>query len=139
MGGAAPLRADASPRGEWTVVIFSGRSRLARWLASFGLPSRGPTCDDCGMVEGPDERIRALEAEVRRLQVMLASAPDFISRLSIDGKFLYLNRLAPGFQMEQVLGSSLDLYVPPEARAQAHAAMKAACETRTVQQYATTG
>jgi PAS domain S-box-containing protein len=91
------------------------------------------------MVEGPEERIRGLEAEVRRLQVMLASAPDFISRLTIDGKFLYLNRLAPGFTMEQVLGSSIDVYLPPDARPQAHAAMKAAHETRTVQQYATTG
>ncbi|MEY2929555.1 MAG: hypothetical protein RL033_304, partial [Pseudomonadota bacterium] len=52
------------------------------------------------MSEGQEERVRALEAEVRRLQVMLESAPDFITRITTDGNFLYLNRLAPGFQMD---------------------------------------
>jgi two-component system, cell cycle sensor histidine kinase and response regulator CckA len=91
------------------------------------------------MAEALQERVRALEAEVRRLRVMLESAPDFITSITNDGKFLYLNRLAPGFQMEQVLGTAIDAYVPPEARERAHAAMKAASETRSVQQYATVG
>ncbi|MEY4548527.1 MAG: hypothetical protein RL685_4722 [Pseudomonadota bacterium] len=91
------------------------------------------------MSEGQEERVRALEAEVRRLQVMLESAPDFITRITTDGNFLYLNRLAPGFQMEQVLGTSINAYLPPEARERASIAMTAARETRSVQQYATAG
>jgi two-component system, cell cycle sensor histidine kinase and response regulator CckA len=86
-----------------------------------------------------EERIRALEAEVRRLQALLESAPDFITRITVDGKFLYLNRLAPGFRMEDVVGTSVDNYVPPEHRERAHAAMSAARETQAVQQYATVG
>jgi PAS domain S-box-containing protein len=41
--------------------------------------------------------------------------------------------------MDQVLGTSVNAYLPPEARERAHTAMKAARETRSVQQYATAG
>ena len=91
------------------------------------------------MTDSNAERIRALEEEVRRLTQMLESAPDFITRITVDGDFLYLNRLAPGFQMSDVLGTSADGYVPPEFLERAHAAMRAARETRTTQQYATLG
>lgn len=86
-----------------------------------------------------DERIRLLEAEVARLHTMLSSAPDFITRLTVDGDFLYLNRLAPGFRMEEVLGTSCYQYVPPEYRGRAREAMQRARETRSLQQYSTIG
>jgi two-component system, cell cycle sensor histidine kinase and response regulator CckA len=89
--------------------------------------------------DAKDERIRALEEEVRRLTVMLESAPDFITRITVDGDFLYLNRLAPGFEMKDVIGTSVDNYVPPEFRERARAAMRAAGETGKVQQYSTLG
>lgn len=86
-----------------------------------------------------DDRIRALEDEVRRLNVMLECAPDFITRLTPDGKFLYLNRLAPGYRMEDVIGTSADIYVPPAFRERAWRAMELAASTGKVQQYATLG
>jgi two-component system, cell cycle sensor histidine kinase and response regulator CckA len=89
--------------------------------------------------EDRDARVQALEAEVRVLRTLLQNAPDFITRITVDGKFLYLNRLAPGFTLDQVLGTSVDAYVPPQYHEQARAAMQAACLTRTVQQYATVG
>jgi two-component system, cell cycle sensor histidine kinase and response regulator CckA len=89
--------------------------------------------------DSDDDRIRALEGEVRRLTLMLESAPEFITRITVDGKFLYLNRLAPGFEMKDVLGTSVDAYVPPEYRERAHEAMRAACETGKVQEYPTVG
>jgi PAS domain S-box-containing protein len=70
---------------------------------------------------------------------MLSSAPDFITRLTVDGDFLYLNRLAPGFRMEDVLGTSCYAYVPPEYRGLAREAMQLARETRSTQQYSTVG
>lgn len=91
---------------------------------------------------GPDDprkRIAELEAEIRILRTMLESAPDFVTRITVDGKFLYLNRLAPGFRMEDVVGTSADAYVPEAHRERAHEAMRAATQTRTVQQYATVG
>jgi PAS domain S-box-containing protein len=89
--------------------------------------------------DSDDDRIRALEGEVRRLTLMLESAPEFITRITVDGKFLYLNRLAPGYQMKDVLGTSVDAYVLPEYRERAHEAMRAACETGKVQEYPTMG
>jgi two-component system cell cycle sensor histidine kinase/response regulator CckA len=91
------------------------------------------------MEEGQEERIAALEAEVRRLQVMLESAPEFISRITNQGNFLYVNRVMPGFTREQVLGTSIEAYIPPEFRERAQAAMRAARESRSVQQFATAG
>src|SRR6188508_2685616 len=84
-------------------------------------------------------RIAELEAEVRVLHTMLQSAPDIITRISVDGEFLYLNHVTPGFRMEDVLGTSIDGYIPEAFRDTARAAMRAARETRTVQQYSTPG
>jgi two-component system, cell cycle sensor histidine kinase and response regulator CckA len=86
-----------------------------------------------------DDRSLALEAEVRRLKAMLESAPNFITRITLDGKFLYLNQLAPGFRMEDVIGTSIDDYVPEAFRERAREAMRQAVETRTVQEYSTLG
>jgi PAS domain S-box-containing protein len=91
------------------------------------------------MADPKDERIQALEDEIRRLHVMLEHAPSFITRITTDGAFLYLNRLAPGFSMADVLGTSVDNYVPPQFRARAHEAMRAAVETQQTQEYATVG
>src|SRR4051812_3241154 len=91
------------------------------------------------MTDSKDDRIRALEEEVKRLELMLESAPDFITRISVDGKFIYLNRLAPGFQMSEVVGTSVVDYVPPQFRERAWQAIEKARETATVQQYATLG
>lgn len=91
------------------------------------------------MTDSKDDRIRALEEEVRRLSMMLESAPDFISRITVDGKFLYINRVAPGFDRNAVVGTSIDDYVPAEHRARAWQAIARASETGVVQQYDNVG
>ena len=91
------------------------------------------------MTDSKDDRIRALEDEVKRLSVMLESAPDFITRLTVEGKLLYLNRLAPGFQMGDVLGTAMEDYIPAEYRELARSAIARARQTGTVQQYANLG
>ena len=91
------------------------------------------------MTDSQDDRIRALEDEVKRLSVMLESAPDFITRLTVEGKLLYLNRLAPGYEMGAVLGTAMEDYIPPEYREQARLAIARARATGTVQQYANLG
>ncbi|HVZ34495.1 MAG TPA: ATP-binding protein, partial [Polyangiaceae bacterium] len=89
--------------------------------------------------ESDGSRVRELEAEVSRLHRMLANAPDFIGRMTVDGRFSYLNRLAPGFVMEDVLGSSFEQYVPPEYRDIARRALEQVAITRSTQQYAIAG
>src|SRR5687768_10334326 len=90
-------------------------------------------------VEDLRARVAELEAEVRVLHTMLQSAPDIITRISVDGEFLYLNHVAPGFRMEAVRGTSMDGYIPEAFRETARAAMRVARETRSVQQYSTPG
>lgn len=104
------------------------------------MPS-GASTDNIRLM-GPEAlraRIAELEAEVRVLHAMLRSAPDLISRITVDGSFLYLNHVSPGFRMEDVIGTSVDGYIPEAFHERAHAAMRAARERRSVQQYATLG
>jgi len=91
------------------------------------------------MTDSQDNRISELEDEVSRLRVMLESAPDFMARLTVEGKFLYLNRLAPGFNMNDVLGTSANDYVAPEFREQQREAIIRVRETGTTQEYANIG
>ncbi|HEY3500115.1 MAG TPA: ATP-binding protein [Polyangiaceae bacterium] len=91
------------------------------------------------MAADPEGRVEELEAEIRRLQMMLACAPDFIARITLDGKFIYVNYVAPGFTIDRVVGTSAFAYIPEAFHEDARAAMRAAVETRSVQQYATVG
>ncbi len=47
--------------------------------------------------------------------------------------------LSPGFRMEEVLGTSVVRYIPPESHARAAEAMRLAAETRQVHSYTTIG
>ena len=78
-------------------------------------------------------RIAALEREVSVLHAMLRSTPDLISRTTVDGKFLYLNHVTPGFRMEDVVGTPAEAYIPEAFHARLHAAMRAAQDTRATQ------
>lgn len=86
---------------------------------------------------GNGDRIRALEWEIARLQTLLGSAADYVSLLSLDGRLLYMNRVAPGYRLEDVLGSSVTDYIAPEFRERAAEALRLARETRLVQHYTT--
>lgn len=73
------------------------------------------------------------------LHAMLQSAPDLITRTTVDGDFLYLNHVSPGFRIEDVVGTPALGYIPEAFHDRAQAAMRAARETRSVQQFATLG
>jgi PAS domain S-box-containing protein len=79
-----------------------------------------------------EKRLRDLERENRVLRAsqgflasILESAPDFLGRISLDGKILFLNRLAPGFRMEDVVGKSSYDFTAPEH----HGVMRACIES----------
>jgi len=84
-------------------------------------------------------QVEALEGEVARLTTMLASAPDFIARVSLDGRILFVNRRldGPGRGQDEVVGTSLFGYLPPAFRERAREAIDAAISTREVQRYET--
>ncbi|RYZ01890.1 MAG: PAS domain-containing sensor histidine kinase [Myxococcales bacterium] len=88
---------------------------------------------------GKDEEIRRLQDEVRRLTAMLQSAPDFISQVSLDGKFLYVNHVSAGFEPTQVVGAPVLTFLPPSYQERVQGALRAARETGRTQEYATFG
>lgn len=86
-----------------------------------------------------DDRIRSLEDEVRRFQQILLCAPDFVSLVTPDGRFLYINKLPPGVRLEDVVGTSMFAKIRPQLQELSRAAMQRAVETRQVQHYSTAG
>jgi len=86
-----------------------------------------------------EQRIRDLEAELARLYTMLESAPNFITRATVDGRFLYVNRLAPGYRREDVIGASICDFMPPSFHDRVHESIRRAIATREVQSFMSIG
>src|SRR5579883_3377390 len=68
------------------------------------------------------ERVDELEREARAarsnealLRSVLENAPDFITRVTIDGTLLFLNRVAPGYAMDSSVGRSVLDFIAPES------------------------
>lgn len=76
------------------------------------------------------QRVAALEAELAAVrashaafETLVESVPDFVVRVSCDGTFEYVNRLAPGLTRAQVLGRTIFDFTQPESHDQMRAAM----------------
>jgi len=57
---------------------------------------------------------RALDAERAIRHAVVDNAPDFIVHCDLDGKILFVNRVAAGFTREQVVGAAVTNFAPPE-------------------------
>jgi PAS domain S-box-containing protein len=65
----------------------------------------------------------ALEGTVARWKALVTHAPDVILTVDLDGTIRFVNRVVPGLSVEQVIGSSVDRYTPPEHAPALHAAI----------------
>ena len=65
----------------------------------------------------------ALEGTVARWKALVTHAPDVILTVDREGMILFANRVVPGLTVEQVIGTSVDRYAPPEHAAALHAAI----------------
>jgi PAS domain S-box-containing protein len=84
-------------------------------------------------------RIAELEAKVARLERMLEGAPNFITWVSTEGKLLYVNRLAPGFTLDDVVGQEVYAFLPPNFHDRLRTAVHDAVETGETQELVTYG
>lgn len=84
-------------------------------------------------------RIAELEAEVARLGRMLEGAPNFITWVSTQGKLLYVNRLAPGFSLDDVVGQEVFTFLPAAFHERLRKALRDAVETGELQELVTYG
>ncbi|MBL0217481.1 MAG: PAS domain S-box protein [Myxococcales bacterium] len=79
----------------------------------------------------------AKEREIRRS--VLDHAPDFIVQCNVHGTILFINRVAPGFDLEDVLGAPVTRFLAPEAREIALRTIANVVATRSVQTYESMG
>ena len=91
-------------------------------------------------------RIATLEEEARvsrsskaLLRSVLDNAPDFIGRITPDGTFLFLNRIAPGLDIEDVTGMTVFDFVVPEAHPTIRACFARVVATGQPDSYETLG
>lgn len=63
----------------------------------------------------PDSSPGRLDPDVDWQQIV-ENSPDFIMSAARDGTILYINRTVPGYELEQVIGTSAYAYVPESAR-----------------------
>jgi len=78
------------------------------------------------------KRVAALEAELgalrddqAMLRTVLETTPAFVLRVSLDGEITFINRLTPGYESRDPVGTSIYSYAPPDQ----HEVMRNAFET----------
>jgi len=104
--------------------------RLGDLVEGTGLVARGELSHR--VQEGPDdefgelarafnvmgaELVRAregLEGAVARWKALVTHAPDVILTVDRDGTILFINRVVPGLTVDEVIGTNVDHYTPPE-------------------------
>mgnify|MGYP003481937045 CR=1 FL=1 len=107
-----------------------------------------------------DTRVLELEEQVRRLQTQLEKAetrvsdsrfaevllrsildtvPDFVIKLSPDGIIHFLNRVAPGLTMSEVIGASIYSFVPAESEEISRQSIERVMRTGQPDSYASVG
>ncbi|MFY9552910.1 MAG: PAS domain-containing protein, partial [Thermoanaerobaculia bacterium] len=131
---------DLFPESEYCRIIAADRAVLAtgkartleeRVTARAGetldfLTTKAPYRDAAGRMIGvigvarditemkrTEERLRESEEKYR---FVVESAADYITLLDRDGRFVFINRVAKGFDRDRVIGASMYDYVPPEDR-----------------------
>jgi PAS domain S-box-containing protein len=67
-------------------------------------------------VDGLERETHAARSTEALLRSVLENAPDFIARVTVDGRLLFINRVAPGLTVERSLGRSVLDFVAPESR-----------------------
>lgn len=76
-----------------------------------------------------------LEGSADALGKVLASVPDVVVVVDLEGTILYLNRVEEGYDREQVLGMRSQDIMPPESQATFQGALDALARTGLPQAY----
>ncbi len=65
------------------------------------------------LAEGDSDEVRGVHAAAF-LQSVLAAVPAFVARFDADLRIRYMNRIQPGLKMEEVIGSSVFVFIHPD-------------------------
>jgi PAS domain S-box-containing protein len=131
----ATKQAIATGRGYQLEVRIRRADGEWRWLETLVEVCRGADGRPerlLGVVQDTTERRRVID-ELResraQLRAVLDAAPDFVAELDADGRFRFLNRTMPGYTPEEVVGRSMNEFLPPDQHARSDAALRVVLET----------
>ncbi len=125
---------------EYTVVAADGSHRH---ISARLVPFKSPLGHDLALMLMDDVTDqRQMAAELERSQDfrrrVVEHLPDFVSLIDRDHRFVWVNRLAPGLAMSDVIGKDLSLFQAPESLPAARAAISAAFDGH-ISQYESEG
>jgi two-component system, cell cycle sensor histidine kinase and response regulator CckA len=115
---------------DYDVFLSSGQTRH---LTAQVLPRRDESGQDIALLVTSDltDR-RRLEAELQRSEefrrTVVEHLPDFVTLLDREHRFIWVNRLASGLSLPDVIGSKIEEFLAPESAGATGAAIDAAFE-----------
>ena len=99
----------------WTQEEQTALTDIARWITD-GLTSLLVYRNLCESEE--------------KYRTLVETAPDYVAHLDRDGTIQFINRAAPGLTVEQVTGTNILDYIPPERHEVVKGALRAVFEAR---------
>ena len=105
----AAFAAGAPDRYETRVVLADGSHR---WFENEVIPFVSGGGDDFAVLITND--VTAGRSSEERYRGLAEHLPDYVVILDRDRRFHWVNRLAPGLAMDQVIGHRMDEFVAPE-------------------------
>ena len=140
---------------EVEAAFASGQTREFEYVVQLADGARRHMCSRVVPLQRPAGSCAALMltfdlTERRQLQEQLEHSlefrrrvvehlPDFVTLVDRERRYLWVNRLAPGLTLEDVLGTPFDRFVSEEAAPMVNAAVNAAFNSATVSQYEVEG
>jgi two-component system, cell cycle sensor histidine kinase and response regulator CckA len=121
---------------EFSVFLAHG-ARLH--LVTRVIPFRGPRDEEVALlittdVSEPRRLAEELQQSMEFRRRVVENLPDFIALMDREYRYVWVNRLAPGLTLEDVIGKKIDAFVPPASLERAHGAIDAAFDSATVGQ-----
>lgn len=122
---------------EWEITCKDGSKRTIAWSnISRRVPIRGWAMWGIGV--DVTERARAetaLRDSEETLRSVTESSPDTLMVIDLDGTIRFINRTAPGLEVEDVLGTSAYDYVPDHAQSSIRDCHRRVIETGRIEQF----
>jgi PAS domain S-box-containing protein len=81
------------------------------------------------------EALKALEKSGEKFKALFENSPDIVALTDLSGTFLEINRVIPGYEKSDVIGTKAVEYLSPEDRQAYHQTVEAVVETGRPQSY----
>jgi PAS domain S-box-containing protein len=122
---------------EFTAMLATGEQQH---LLTRVIPFLGPKGEDVALlitsdVSEPRRLAAELEQSVEFRRRVVENLPDYVALVDRELRMVWVNRVAPGLRVEDVLGARVDAYMAPERVGEVKAAIQAAFDSGNVGNY----